>query len=240
MSTRAVLFDYGHTLIDYAVPEAFLLDAYHRINGRLEQELECTVPGAADLFRTVSVRVDEAIGQSYLEGSEQEVDIAALYRGFLGDLGLRPAPGTITWVMEEEQRAWYQGVAAGPSVHQTLAALRARGLRLCIVSNAAFLPSMMRGQMRHLGLFDYFDATVFSSEVGLRKPHRAIYIEALRRLDLPAGECLFVGDRLREDVRGPGVVGIPALLTHEFRQELPAEDEKVRVIREIGEVLEAV
>ena len=71
-----MLFDYGHTLVDFARPEAELLDAYHRINRRLEQELEGEVPQAADLLREVSVKVDGQIGESYDSGAEQEVDIA--------------------------------------------------------------------------------------------------------------------------------------------------------------------
>jgi HAD superfamily hydrolase (TIGR01549 family) len=218
-----VLFDYGHTLMDFARPESLLLDAYHRINQRLEQELEAQVPGAADLLVSVSQRVDDEIGDSYMGGAEQEVDIAQLYDSALVALGLRLKAETVRWVVDEEQRAWLSGITASPHAHSTLEALRSRGLRLGIVSNAAFPPHSMRAQLSSLGLAPYFDATVYSSEIGMRKPNRAIYQECLNRLGGASGGTVhFVGDRLREDVMGPRKLGFEPVLTHEFRREDPA------------------
>ncbi|MFN2466282.1 MAG: HAD family hydrolase [Candidatus Dormibacteria bacterium] len=217
-----VLFDYGHTLMDFARPEELLLDAYHRINQRLEQELETAVPAAADLLSSVSVRVDEKIGDSYQGGAEQEVDIAALYDQALGALGMRLRPETVAWVVDEEQRAWLNGITASPHAHTVLDGLRSRGLRLGIVSNAAFPAHSMRAQLASLGLTPYFGATVYSSEIGVRKPNRAIYEECVNRLGgANGGAVYFVGDRLREDVMGPRRLGFEAVLTHEFRREDP-------------------
>jgi HAD superfamily hydrolase (TIGR01549 family) len=218
-----VLFDYGHTLMDFARPEHLLLDAYHRINARLEEELEAEVPAAADLLLKVSERVDDEIGQSYMSGSEQEVDIARLYTDALSALGLELRAETVAWVVDEEQRAWLNGITASPHARATLEALKARGLRLGIVSNAAFPPHSMLAQLESLGLREYFDATVYSSEIGLRKPNAAIYRECLQRIGGDQGGAVyFVGDRLREDVVGPRKLGLEPVLTHEFRQEDPA------------------
>lgn len=238
--TRAVLLDYGHTLVDFARPDSELLAAYHRVNVRLRDELECEVPEAAEMIERVSYRVDEVVGESYRSGSEQEVDIAELYDDALKAVGLHLTPETLRWVIDEEQYAWYSGLIKGPTVDATLAALRARGLRLCIVSNAAFPPRTMRWQMEKMGILNLFDATVFSSEIGIRKPNRAIYEEALRLTEVGPGEALFVGDRLREDVRGPGVLGIRSVLTHEFRQEEPEGEAPVAVISSLDQLLQVV
>jgi len=217
-----VLFDYGHTLMDFARPDHLLLDAYHRINQRLEQELERQVPAAAELLVQVSERVDEEIGDSYRSGGEEEVDIAALYAAALVALGIELQPESVAWVVDEEQRAWLNGITASPHAHATLDHLRGRGLRLGIVSNAAFPPHSMLAQLESLGLKQYFEATVYSSEIGVRKPNRAIYEECLKRLGGSGGGAVyFVGDRLREDVVGPRKLGIEPVLTHEFRQEDP-------------------
>jgi putative hydrolase of the HAD superfamily len=221
VSIRAVLLDYGHTLVDLQRPESHLLEAYHAINHRLETELEREIPQAADLIEGVSIRVDDAITESYQGGAEQEVDIAELYRDALGVMGLNVEPELLEWVIDQEQVAWFNGVLPSPHTRHVLETLKARGLRLCIVSNAAFPPRSMRDQLRHHDLFDFFDATVYSSELGLRKPNVAIYEEALRLVDVAPEEAVFVGDRLREDVMGPRKVGLHPLLTHEFRQEHP-------------------
>ena len=237
---RAVLLDYGHTLVDFARPDSELLEAYHRVNQRLERELECEVPAATDLIEQVSHRVDHLIGESYRSGSEQEVDIAALYEQTLSAIGLHLSAEMVQWVVDEEQYAWFTGLLKGPTVDATLEELRRRGVKLCIVSNAAFPPHTMRWQMEKLDLLHRFDATVFSSELGIRKPNRAIYEEALRLVAEPADACLFVGDRVREDVRGPGLLGIASVLTHEFRQEAPEPDQAVPVIQRLDALLDRV
>ena len=234
-----VLFDYGHTLMDFARPEDLLLEAYHRINQRLEEELEAEVPAAADLLVSVSQRVDDEIGRSYTGGAEQEVDIALLYEEALSALGMHLRPQTVQWVVEHEQAAWLSGIAASPHAVPVLEELRRRGLRLGIVSNAAFPPQSMRNQLESLGLSPYFQATVYSSEIGVRKPNRAIYLECLNRLGgADGGQVIFVGDRLREDVMGPRKVGFDAVLTHEFRREDPARwGMTVPVIQTLDELL---
>src|SRR5207302_4907804 len=200
MTTRAVFLDYGHTLMDFERPEPQLLEAYHRINARLRDELEVEVPEAAALVESVSKGVDAAVEESYRAGSEQEVDIAAVYREVLGGVGLQLAPELLDWVMAEEQRAWYGAIRVSPDAGATLEELKRRGLRLCLVSNAAYAPANLREQLRHAALFEYFDGTVYSSELGVRKPNPAIYEAALSRVGVDPAGVVFVGDRVREDV----------------------------------------
>ncbi len=227
---QAILFDYGHTLVDLKRPRSHLLTAYHDINQRLEVELEHVVPQAAELVVAVSEKVDQAIADSYRTGGEQEVDIAGLYRTALESIGIRCPEATLQWVMDQEQVAWFNGVLPSPHARAVLQALKDLGLKLAIVSNAAFLPRSMRDQLRHLDLFDFFDVTVYSSEVGVRKPNGAIYQAALRPLDVAPARALFVGDRLREDVFGPRAMGMEAVLTHEFRQEMPPSGLELTVL----------
>jgi glucose-1-phosphatase len=46
-------------------------------------------------------------------------------------------------------------------------------------------------------LFDNFDVSILSSEVGLRKPEKSIFILAAQRLRLPLGQLLFIDDDIR-------------------------------------------
>src|SRR5712692_5702292 len=236
----AVLLDFGHTLVDLRRPVSHLLEAYHEINQRLERELQQQVPQAAELLVAVSERVDQAIGDDYRAGAEQEVDIADLYRTALAAIGINCPEPTLDRVIDQEQVAWFNGIILSPHARTVIETLKQSGLKLAIVSNAAFPARSMRDQLRHLELFDFFDATVYSSEVGMRKPNAVIYDAALRRLQVAAGRALFVGDRLREDVRGPRSVGISAVLSHEFRQEQPEPGLEVQVLADLGRLPEAV
>lgn len=91
---------------------------------------------------------------------------------------------------------------------ETLAALRAQGLRLGVVSNwDTRLPEVLD----RLGLAPFFDALVYSSAVGAEKPDRRIFEAALRDLGVLSCEALHVGDGRLEDVEGAQAVGMQAL-----------------------------
>jgi putative hydrolase of the HAD superfamily len=77
----------------------------------------------------------------------------------------------------------------------------------------------MKEQLAFLDLAKYFSGVTFSSEIGVRKPHPAIYQDALTKLGVEPSRTLFVGDRVREDVQGPKALGMRAVLTREWRQE---------------------
>ena len=217
---EAVLLDYGHTLIYFDErPHSALLGAYEKINRLLADTLEREVPAAQVMIEKVSQAVDAEIQRDYAAGREEEVEIAAIYDVALRGIGLALEPAVIERVMELEQEGWLNSVHIGPDVVSTLEALQAQGLRLGLVSNAAYLPRLMKAQLAALGLARYFAGITFSSEIGVRKPHPAIYQDALVKVGVEPARTLFVGDRVREDVQGPKSLGMRAVLTREWRQE---------------------
>jgi putative hydrolase of the HAD superfamily len=70
-----------------------------------------------------------------------------------------------------------------------------------------------------MGLADRLDFAVFSSEVGVRKPHPQIFERALEALGVEPENALFVGDRLYEDVRGAGELGMTTVQALWFRAD---------------------
>jgi putative hydrolase of the HAD superfamily len=233
---KAVLFDYGHTLIHFDErPHSALVSAYEQVNRLLAETLSQAIPEAEVLIEKVSIAVDDEIQRDYAAGRPEEVEIASIYDRALRGLGLELQPDLIERVMEIEQDGWLNSVHVGPDVVSTLDRLRGAGLRLGVVSNAAYRARLMERQVRRLHLSPYFGALTFSSEVGVRKPHPAIYQAALARLGVEAPETLFVGDRVREDVRGPKSLGMRAVLLREWRQE---EDPGIAdfVIQRLGEL----
>jgi putative hydrolase of the HAD superfamily len=90
-----------------------------------------------------------------------------------------------------------------------LAALRARGVRLAIVSN---FDGRLAGVCESLGIAGYFDTIVMSGRVGAAKPDPRIFTVALQRLGVSAAETAHVGDSPREDVEGARSAGLQAIL----------------------------
>lgn len=102
------------------------------------------------------------------------------------------------------------GVQKYPETDRVLAELRRRGIRVGLVSNLWPFP------VAHIfdthGLRQCFEHLLFSFEVGARKPDRRIYEAAYGKFGVTPGECLFVGDSLKNDVLGPQAAGMSAVL----------------------------
>ena len=81
----------------------------------------------------------------------------------------------------------------------TLIALRERGIRTCLLSNAG-VP--IRDVLDREGVTPWHDAIVLSYEVGFVKPDLRIFEAALAALDLPATDVLMVGDNANDDGGG--------------------------------------
>lgn len=87
--------------------------------------------------------------------------------------------------------------------------LRDAGLPLVVTSNwDERLPELLAG----LGLAARFEAIVVSYDVGVEKPHPAIFRAAAERLGRPPEEILHAGDRTLEDVEGARGAGFSAWL----------------------------
>jgi HAD superfamily hydrolase (TIGR01549 family) len=78
-----------------------------------------------------------------------------------------------------------------PDTAPTLVALRARGIRIGIVSN---VPQDLRSIFAAHGLADLVDAFTHSFEVGAEKPDPRIFLRACEALGTSPGETLMVGD----------------------------------------------
>jgi putative hydrolase of the HAD superfamily len=78
-----------------------------------------------------------------------------------------------------------------PQVLMMLDGLRARHLRLGVVSNC-FVEDV--AAWPHCALASRFDCAVFSFEAGLAKPDPEIYREAISRLHVDVSEAWFIGD----------------------------------------------
>jgi putative hydrolase of the HAD superfamily len=96
-----------------------------------------------------------------------------------------------------------------PDAEPALGELRARGLRLIVVSNWDIsLPRVLE----RCGLAGLVDETVTSAGAGARKPDPGIFNAALELAGADPGEALHVGDTEDEDLAGARAAGIRALL----------------------------
>jgi len=100
-----------------------------------------------------------------------------------------------------------QAWRALPEAAPTLAALKARGLKLALISN---FDSRVFDVLRALNLEHFFDIIQISSRTGAAKPSPVIFQAALAALGVAPDRALHVGDSWCDDVRGALRAGLQA------------------------------
>jgi putative hydrolase of the HAD superfamily len=235
---RAVLLDFGHTLVNYEADEAALLQSYREIHAFLDLAGVSREPIPDDLMLRIFRRLTEVITRSYLDGQLEELDCLALYDDAFRHLGYELDRTLLHTVLELDHRALASQFEVPQRSLEAIQALRERGYRVGLVSNATPTGKVMRHDLEVLGLAELIDAAAYSSEVGFRKPHPRIYLTVTEALGFQPAECLFVGDRVKEDIVGSQALGMQAVLSHEFRQEEPGEAAPLAIIRQLPELLD--
>ncbi len=106
------------------------------------------------------------------------------------------------------------GLRLYPEVPQVLDGLRARGLRLGIITNSIRPMYMRMVEFDALGLWSFFapdHCLICAADVGYIKPHPAIFQAGLDVLGVRAEEAVFVGDSLKADIAGAQGAGMHAI-----------------------------
>lgn len=96
-----------------------------------------------------------------------------------------------------------------PETVEVLSALKSGGYSLGIISN---FDSRVYDVMKDLGIYEFFDVLVISSEAGHAKPSHGIFSIALERAGREPREVIHVGDDLCNDFHCARALGIRALL----------------------------
>ena len=110
-----------------------------------------------------------------------------------------------------------------PGVKPALAALRAAGHRLILLSNAQ--AAFTAPELRLLGLETCFDAVYLSSDYRCRKPDPNFFAVPLREFSLDPAACLMVGNDAATDIAGAKRAGMAALYMHSNISPEPDPDD---------------
>jgi len=102
-----------------------------------------------------------------------------------------------------------------PEILSTLRALKERGHRLCLVSNADCIDAMHWGESP---LAPLFDEVIFSCHVRLIKPNPAIYLLAAQKMAAAPEDCVFIGDGGSDELMGARCAGMRTIQVRYFAQ----------------------
>jgi putative hydrolase of the HAD superfamily len=214
----AVLFDLDETLLDRTASlHRFLADQYGRFGDLLGH---VSYPRFRDRFLALDAR--------------GHVAKSVVYPALLNELGLRSdAAGPL--LADYRERCWrHAGSFAG--TFAVLGELRARGLKLAIVTNGE-----TEFQTRHidaLGLAPLVDTVLISEAEGLRKPDTRLFCRAADRVGAAPDRCLFVGDNPEVDILGAHAAGMQtAWFAHEVSWPVSLTPPPGLVIHDLGDLL---
>lgn len=183
---RALAFDLDGTLVDSAPGLADAID-------RTLNDLRLPQAGLA--------RVSTWIGNG--------ADIM-MARALTFALGREPQPEEQRDARALFDRHYADTVEAGstlfPQVKETLAAFKAAGLPMAIVTNkpTPFVAPLLAS----LGIEDAFSLIIGGDDVPVKKPHPAAIFKVLGTFGLLQKELLFIGDS-RNDIQAAQAAGVP-------------------------------
>lgn len=162
---------------------------------------------------------EAAVGQKY--ECFPELQIETVFTGLFRQKGVTRNAGTLGVQAAQLFRVLsIEYLRLYPGVRDALAALRADGHRLWLLTNAQRVFTAC--ELRLLGLEDCFDGIYISSDYGVRKPDARFFEVLLREQRLRPEQCLMIGNDRSTDIAGARAAGMAGLYLHTNLS--PAED----------------
>lgn len=197
---RAILFDLDGTLIDSAPDLHASVNILLARRGLGPLSLPDVVGMIGNGVKKLVERAFFAVGEPLdAEGLEREHDAMI---GIYGD------HLTVLTVLT-------------PGVIDLLDELRARGIRMAVVTNKPQMPT--EAILDHFGLSPYLGAVLGGDSVVEKKPAPDMVFAALDRLGVPLGDAVMVGDSLA-DVGCARAAGIPVVVRRGGYTTVPVDE----------------
>jgi putative hydrolase of the HAD superfamily len=126
--------------------------------------------------------------------------------------GLEPAGPAHQRGVAAYQAFWDPHTYTDPDVVPLFTALRERGVAVGVLSNTVWPRDYHELVFRRDAVLDLIDGAVYTSEIAWTKPHREAFLAAMRAVGVSSPErCVFVGDRLFDDIHGAREAGMRAV-----------------------------
>jgi putative hydrolase of the HAD superfamily len=208
LSVDAVIFDWGGTLtawhdIDFHAESLALAEAVRRVPG-VEPDRDAH---AAQLHRAGAT----------VWGWSRDQQRSATLDDLFAEAGLDHDPDLLTAYHE----FWEPHTLTDPQVGPLWTELKARGIKIGVLSNTIWPRSWHQDWFRRDGVLDLVDGDVYTSEVPWTKPAPEAFAAAMAVGVHDPGRCVYVGDRLFDDIWGARNAGMRAI--HVPHSVIPAE-----------------
>ena len=202
----AVVFDWGGTLT-----------RWHDVDFHAES--------LALAHAVIEVDHEVQVSQARLHAANQTVwgrsrdhQQSATLADLFAEAGLAHDPELLTAYYE----FWEPHTLTDPEVGPMWEALRAAGLKVGVLSNTIWPRAWHEGFFRRDGVLDLIDGDVYTSEIPWTKPSPHAFRAAMDAVGVAdPTRCVYVGDRLFDDVWGARNAGLRAIFVPHSR--IPVE-----------------
>lgn len=174
---------------------------------------------AKELKKSYKQAVDEAVVQVQADGEKRfgpefigEPDLTAVFCCLYQMKGVSCSPEQAAMTANFFRILSRQKLQVYNQVKETLRRLREKGCGVYLLSNAQ--KDFTRPDMALVGLTDFFDGILISSEEGCKKPSPVFFRRLLERYGLKAEDCLMMGNDVNADIAGARAVGMDTLYIH--------------------------
>jgi putative hydrolase of the HAD superfamily len=196
VSVDAVIFDWGGTLtrwhdVDFHAESLALAQAVVNVDHDVEVSRE---------------RLHDA--NNVVWGRSRDHQQSATVADLFAEAGLDHDPELLTAYYE----FWEPHTLTDPDVGPLFEAIRADGLKVGVLSNTIWPREWHEGFFRRDGVLDLIDGAVYTSEIPWTKPSSQAFRAAMDAVGVsdPA-RCVYVGDRLFDDIWGAQHAGMRAI-----------------------------
>ncbi|RLE77505.1 MAG: hypothetical protein DRJ44_01835 [Thermoprotei archaeon] len=236
MKIEAVLLDFWGTMVypDISIEEYFRRRAKYLRNVLIRHGYE---HGFNRVYKEL-LKARE-VSDKIRKLTSREVTVLGEMVIFAEKLGIEANGDLLRDLSFAYMRPYYLFTKPAPDLVEFIKWIYERGLLLGLVSNTMYGRATRR-VLKRIGLRKYFKAIALSDEIGFRKPHKKIFMYALRRLKVRAERSLMIGDEFC-DIYGAKRIGLKAVQYIGFRNEnIGLEDFKVKSFKEVKEYIETL
>lgn len=151
-----------------------------------------------------------------------DIDLLEVFKRLYEDKGVKADIELLRDTAKRFRKASTEKLELYDGVIDLLSSLKAANKKIYLLSNAQ--ESFTVPEMEELGIYDYFDGVMISSQEKVCKPQRQFFEKLFAKYHLEKRESIMIGNDKYSDMMGAKNVGIDGLYIH---QEIspPVEDE---------------
>jgi len=224
MPLKAILFDLDNTLIDFM---------YFKKETAKAAAKAMVKKGLPATESKIYKRIFEIYDEYGIEYQKTFYQVIKPYNLEVGKAERIQQAAIIAYLKRK-----FEVLRTYPSVKPILKKLKKK-YKLAIVTDAPRNKAWQRLVLS--GLDDIFDVVVTTDDAGQKKPHRAPFEMALKKLKIKSSEALFVGDNVDRDMLGAKQLGMKTCLAeYGVERKITKKikvDYKIKNFKEISKVL---